>query len=397
MTQQQQDQRPPRQKSELQSRLESFESFLVSPKISSQLAKALPNSIDLNQEIELIKNTIRRTPKLLMCTRESLFAAVVQVFELGLQPTPALGHAYFVPFDMKGRMTCQLIIGYRGFIELARRSGTVSSIRAESVFENDYFRYRLGLEPQLEHVPYDVIRFDDVARAAKRGQTADSPGKLIAAYCVVTLKDGTKEFRVVTDEYVKRVKKMSRSSDRADSPWKQWEDQMWSKTAIRHTLKFVPLSPEDRLVKGLEIDERAFSDVGRSIDTTGVTLTDTDVPEPKGKANGHSTAASTAASSAPAHDDDFFGDGDLGAEAPQTGLDQFVSNTESVANQTDATREPTDDKPAQTQSNSDATPATDAPDTASTGATSGDTTPPDGDGAGGAEAPRRQRRRRNTT
>ena len=387
MAQQQQEQKPPRQKSDLQLRLESFENYLVKPNITAQLAKALPNAASVSQEIELVKNTIRRTPKLLMCTRESLFAAVVQVFELGLKPVPALGHAYFIPFETNGRLICQLIIGYRGLIELSRRSGVVSSIRAEVVYQNDYFRYRLGLDPQLDHVPFDVISFDDAARAAKRGQTATEPGPIIAAYCVVSLKDGTKEFRVVTNEYIQRIKKVSRGSSRADSPWKQWEDQMWAKTAVRHTLKFVPLSPEDRLVKGLEVDERAFTDIGRSIDTTGTSLSDTETPEPVSKngSNGRSTTPST--------DDDPLGDVGTDETPAQSGLDRFVSNNE-TRETPPVTDAPSADKPAQPQDN---------PQTESSASSSGDPPPNDApasdagaqeETSSSTEPQRRPRRRR---
>jgi recombinational DNA repair protein RecT len=122
-------------------------------------------------------------------------------------------------------------------------------------------------------------------RQSLGGQQAD--GKLIAAYSVVSLKDGTKEFRVVTQEFINRIKKASRGSNHPDSPWKHWEDQMWAKTAIRQTLKFVPLSPEDRLFKGLDVDENAFTDIGKTpIETTGV-----DVPDAV-KSNGSSEMSS---------------------------------------------------------------------------------------------------------
>jgi recombination protein RecT len=48
---------------------------------------------------------------------------------------------------------CQLIVGYRGLIDLARRSGQIESIEAHVVHENDRFTCRYGLDPKLEHEP----------------------------------------------------------------------------------------------------------------------------------------------------------------------------------------------------------------------------------------------------
>lgn len=306
------------QKTEMQQKLDQFDRFLNGEKVVAQLARALPDAQNVKQEIELIKNTVRRTPKLLLCTRESLYAAVVQTFELGLKPLPALGHAYFIPFNNKGRMICQLIIGYRGLIELGRRSGVVSSIRAEVVRRGDYFRYRLGLNPELDHVPADVLEFEDstkqqIARAMLAGKPA---GQLIAAYSVVTFKDASKEFRVVTDQFIQRVRKMSRGADHPDSPWKNWEDQMWAKTAIRQTLKFVPLSPEDRLLRAIEVDEKAFVDVGKPyIDTTGVAAADNGAA---GSGNGHGSAP---------EEPGLDTNSDETEQETRSGMDQYVEKT----------------------------------------------------------------------
>jgi recombination protein RecT len=66
-----------------------------------------------------------RTPALQKCTPESLFRASLQAVELGLEPGGALGHAYLVPYGNQ----CTLIPGYRGLVELVRRS-----IRAGEVY-----------------------------------------------------------------------------------------------------------------------------------------------------------------------------------------------------------------------------------------------------------------------
>src|ERR1700690_3025545 len=84
-----------------------------------QIALALPKHMDPDRLCRIALTTIRQTPKLLDCDPLSLIKCVVQCAAIGLEPDPLLGRAYLVPFGRE----CQLLIGYRGMIDLARRSG----------------------------------------------------------------------------------------------------------------------------------------------------------------------------------------------------------------------------------------------------------------------------------
>ena len=65
-----------------------------------------------------------------MCEPQSIAQAVLEASQLGLMLGNKLGHAYLAPRREKKTNTlkCQLLIGYRGFIALAHRTGKVSSI-----------------------------------------------------------------------------------------------------------------------------------------------------------------------------------------------------------------------------------------------------------------------------
>lgn len=220
--------------------------------LAPEIQKALPKHIDPDVMLRVVLTTVRRTPGLLACTRESVLGAIMQCAQLGLPPDGMLGLAYLLPYGN----TCQLIVGYKGLIELARRSGKVASIRAHVVHRGDYFKYELGLKPALRHVPQDMLEFAEQELreqvvATLAGESAGS--SIIAAYAVVDLTDGTQHFEVVTKKYIDKIKRTSKSASSSASPWNQWEDQMWMKTAIKVALKFVPLSPEDReLIERME-------------------------------------------------------------------------------------------------------------------------------------------------
>ena len=69
---------------------------------------------------------LAQEPKLATCTRASLIGAMLEIASLGLEPG-VLGEAWLIPFkDRKRNVTeAQVVIGYKGMLELARSSGRV--------------------------------------------------------------------------------------------------------------------------------------------------------------------------------------------------------------------------------------------------------------------------------
>ncbi len=100
-----------------------------------QLQAALPKHITPERLVRVALSAIQNTPKLLECDRNSLFRAVLTSAQLGLEPDGILGQAYLIPFAGK----VQFIPGYKGLIDLARRSGEVLNIIAKEVYKNDEF------------------------------------------------------------------------------------------------------------------------------------------------------------------------------------------------------------------------------------------------------------------
>jgi recombination protein RecT len=208
-------------------------------KSKSQIAMALPKHLNADRIVRVAMTSIQRTPQLLECDPITLVGAVIQSAQLGLEPDGVLGHAYLVPFrnNKKGRMEVQFIPGYKGLIDLARRSGQVVSIGAHVVYSNEKFTLKFGFEETLEHEPMPPSQ-----RGEKKG-----------VYAVARLKDGSVHFEWLWAEEVEDVKKSSKASN--FGPWKTHEDEMWRKTAIRRLAKYLPLSVE--FAKAAAVDELA--------------------------------------------------------------------------------------------------------------------------------------------
>lgn len=201
-------------------------------KNEKKIMAALPEHMTVTRMLSIVMTEVRKTPKLTKCSLPSLFSAVLQCSQLGLEPGNALGHAYLIPYAD----TCQFIVGYRGMIDLARRSGQIISITAQTVYENDHFEFEFGLNEKLKHVPADGER-----------------GRLVRVYALAKLKDGGYQFDVMSKEQVDKIRSRSKSKD--NGPWVTDYEEMAKKTVIRKLFKYLPVSIE--LQKAAALDESA--------------------------------------------------------------------------------------------------------------------------------------------
>src|SRR5215208_6895207 len=98
-------------------------------KMKGQLLAALPKHITPDRMARIALTEMRKIPKLAECDPLSFCSAIMACAQLGLEPNAALGNIYLLPFrnNAKGVMDVQVILGYRGMIELARRSGQIVS------------------------------------------------------------------------------------------------------------------------------------------------------------------------------------------------------------------------------------------------------------------------------
>ena len=181
------------------------------------LFEALPRHVKPDQMVRAALTSLRRNPRLLDCTPESFFGSLAEAGALGLVPDGVLGHAYLIPFKDE----CTFVAGYKGFINLARRSGDVSTLVMEAVYEGDEFSYGLGDDPFIKHVPND----SDPHRTSK---------PVSHVYVVVGLKDGGKQRKVWSRGQVDAHKEQySRAWNKADSAWKTNWVAMAKKTVLR--------------------------------------------------------------------------------------------------------------------------------------------------------------------
>jgi len=197
-----------------------------------ELAKLLGKSLTVEQFKTAALTYLRLDPKLLECNPYSIVGGLRLGAQLGLSLGP-LGHFYLVPFKSEA----VFILGYRGMIELAYRSGKVRRVQAAVVRKGDKFEYRYGTRQFLDHTPQDA------------------PGERpwIAVYAVAELTNGGKPFEVLDPEHVADRRKRSASQKLPASPWNTDTEAMWCKSAVRQLQRWLPQTPES--AHGLATDE----------------------------------------------------------------------------------------------------------------------------------------------
>ena len=197
-------------------------------KMEGEIKRALPKHMTAEKLTRITLTTLRLNPKLMECNQASLLGAVMQAAQLGLEPG-LLGQCYLIPFknNKLGTTEAQFQIGYKGFIELVRRTGQVAVLEAHEVHENDKFEFSYGSEGTLKHIPN--LRGD-------RGQS-------YCYYAYAKMKDGSEAYQVMSVHDINRIRDKY-SKTKSFGPWVDEYDSMAKKTVLKQLIKYLPLSTE---------------------------------------------------------------------------------------------------------------------------------------------------------
>lgn len=225
---------------------ESIKKFLE--KHSDAIVSAAANRINPDRVLKVALLAVTKSPQLShpKTDRMSLLRAIVSSASLGLEAGSALGEAYLVPYWNKNtsKYDVELIIGYRGLVTLARRSGSIKSVDSRPVFEGERFEPHYGTDPKIIHVPDFSI--------------ARTPDNLVAVYTVWKLEDGGEQFDIMSKAEVEAIRTRSKAKD--NGPWKTDYIEMAKKTVTRRSVKMVPMSIE--MAEALDDDaRREFGDL----------------------------------------------------------------------------------------------------------------------------------------
>lgn len=195
-----------------------------------RIQAVMPKHMSSERMYQIALSAINTTPKLTECSPATILSCVMKCSALGLEPSAVdgLGRAYILPYRSKNGMQAQLILGYKGMIALARRSGEIKDISARAVYEGDTFEYEFGLNENLRHIP-----------SARKHDDSEKPTHV---YMTAHFKDGGHYIDVMTLEEVEAIRKRSKASN--NGPWVTDYEAMAKKTVIRRAFPYLPVSIE---------------------------------------------------------------------------------------------------------------------------------------------------------
>jgi recombination protein RecT len=156
------------------------------------------------------------------CDPRSILSAAAIAASLDLPINPSLGFAHIVPYGGKA----QFQLGWRGYVQLAQRSGLYKTINVTEVYEGQL----VESNPFTGKMEFDAsLKKSDV---------------VIGYVCYFELLNGFEKYGWITkDDAIKHGKKYSKSFNSAASQWQQNIDAMGRKTIIKATLgKYGPMS-----------------------------------------------------------------------------------------------------------------------------------------------------------
>ena len=108
--------------------------------------------------ISAVVSAVNNNPALQECTNQSILAAALLGESLNLSPSPQLGQYYMVPFDDKEKgKVAQFQLGYKGYIQLAIRSGQYRKLNVLSIKEGELIRF----DPLNEEIDVQLIEDEE--------------------------------------------------------------------------------------------------------------------------------------------------------------------------------------------------------------------------------------------
>ena len=198
--------------------------------MGAQLKSVLPSHIDTAKFQRVAMTAIHADPDLLNADRQSLYTALTKAATDGLLPDKREGALTIANTKVKidGRDQYIKMVVWMpmvaGIVKKVRQSGEVASMTAKAVYEKDDFDILFGDDDRIYHKPY----------------MAGHPGKMVGAYSIVRLKDGT-----VSRDFLPmwRIDK-AKGAAKTKYVWEAWPDEMAIKTVIRHHAKLLPQSTD---------------------------------------------------------------------------------------------------------------------------------------------------------
>ena len=136
--------------------------YLTQDAVKDQISKVVGGK-DGQRFISSIISAVNTNPALQQCTNQSILSGALLGEALKLSPSPQLGQFYLVPYEDKDRgKVAQFQLGYKGYIQLAIRSGQYKKLNVLAIKEGELVRF----DPLNEEIEVKLIEDEEVREQA---------------------------------------------------------------------------------------------------------------------------------------------------------------------------------------------------------------------------------------
>ena len=132
----------------------NFAAVLKSPAVQTSLIGTLGDAMKAKTFTAALISAVNTNRQLMSCEPMSIISAALLGESLQLSPSPQLGHYYMVPFNdsKSGTTKATFQLGWKGYYQLALRSGQYKHLDAVAVKEGELIGYNpitdeINLEP----------------------------------------------------------------------------------------------------------------------------------------------------------------------------------------------------------------------------------------------------------
>lgn len=175
-----------------------------------------------------LMNTTNGNAQLQQADPNSILKAGAIAATLDLPIDPNLGFAYIVPYNNKGKNEAQFQMGYKGFVQLAIRTGQYKRINVTELYEGQFESY----DPITDELKYNLDN-----------RLSDEITHYVAYFQTI---NGFEKYNVMSKEEIENhAKKFSKTYSYKGSSWQTNFNTMAKKTVLKLLLsKFGILSIE---------------------------------------------------------------------------------------------------------------------------------------------------------
>lgn len=246
---------------------QTIDALLRNRGVLERFRQITPSVMTPERMLRVCALAVQKTDRLRDCEPLSLLGAFMSLADLALEPNSPLGHAYLIPFKSRRKTAkgwedyyqVQVVLGYKGLLELAYRSDMLLSCHADVVYAGDTFSYEYGSHQDLRHVmgeeQDESVKLWAYAHVHLRGGQAF---EVLPYRKVMKIRDEAQSYRAAFHARQEAERDPAKEGWRLrtwqECPWVKYEHEMVQKTMLRRVCKGLRMSPE--YARAADLDDR---------------------------------------------------------------------------------------------------------------------------------------------